>query len=307
MKKLLVLAPAALLLLGLAGPAFAQDNASAAELVKPHIEVSIGAQGNVTLVGTVSAISGKTLSVSSWGGVWTVDTTNAKLVRRFGGESNLAEFKVGDKVTVHGTATTSSLAITAKSVQNETIQAKGVNPIGTISNVTATSFTLSTRDGKTYSVTTDSSTKITLNKATTTLAGLLTSVAVRVDGVINRNDNSILASRVSQDTTMSRGVIVSNITASGFTLMVGASTTLQVTLASGAVIKLNGNLATLANLTTGIRANVEGTWIVKDSSILATKVSASTVIKLEAGKDNRSEKKEVKSELKTNLGLHLGQ
>lgn len=310
MKKLSVatklLAPAALLLLGLAGPALAQDNASASTVSKPRIEVSIGSQGNVKLVGTIAAISGTTLSVSSWGGVWSVDTTNAKLVRNHGGASNLAEFKVGDRVSVHGTASTSSLSITAKSIQNESIQAKNVNPTGTISNVTATTFTLSAKDGKTYSITTNANTKITLNKSTTTLAGLLTSVAVRVDGVINRNDNSIIASRVSQDTTMSRSGVVSNITTTGFTLTVGTSTALQVTTSSATVIKLNGNVATLANLTNGLRVNVAGTWLVKDSTILATKVSASTVIKLEAKKD-KDDKKDKKVNLKTNFGLKLGQ
>jgi len=205
---MMIIAPTALLLLGLAGSAGAQNvSVSASAIakaqvgVKPSQEITIGAKGNVKLSGTIASIASTTVSVNSWGGVWTIDASNAKFTRKAGGVSSLAEMKAGDRVTISGTMQTTGLAVTARMIHNNSLHAIVSNKVGTVSNVNASSgtFTLTTKEGTILQVTTGADTKFWLGKATSTfsaLVGLSATSTVRVDGVMNRDAGTVLASKV---------------------------------------------------------------------------------------------------------------
>lgn len=198
MNGLTVLAPAALLLLGLAGSVSAESMQSARPV---QMEVVIGPKGNVKLAGTIASISGNTVMVTSWGGSWTVDATGAKFTRKAGGTSGLSEMKAGDRVMVNGSMQTSGFAVNAKVIHNESIHAIASNKVGTVSNLDATAgtFTLTTREGTALKVTTNADTKFWLGKASSTisaLTGLSATSTVRVDGVINREAGTIIAQKV---------------------------------------------------------------------------------------------------------------
>jgi hypothetical protein len=166
------------------------------------MSVQVNRPGNAKLEGTIASISGTTIVVNSWGGQWNIDTSTAKLQRRFGGASSLSEFAVGDQITINGTASTSTnWTIIAKQVRDETIQQRNVNPTGTISNlnVTGKTFTLTTsgKNSKTYNVTTTDTTKFINATSTITINDLQNTQTVRVNGVINRNDLNITAAKVT--------------------------------------------------------------------------------------------------------------
>lgn len=208
MKRLMIIAPTALILLGLAGGASAETMTSGsadvkvtAKVMRPALEVKIEQNGNVKLGGTIASISGNTLTINSWGGVWTVDAANAKFTRKAGGVSSLTEMKVGDRVMVAGSMQATGLALTAKIVHNESIHAIASNKVGTVSNLNsgAGTFTLTTREGTALQVTTNTNTKFWVGTSTSTiasLAGISATTTVRVDGVINKDAGTVLASKV---------------------------------------------------------------------------------------------------------------
>jgi len=147
--------------------------------------------------GKLASISGTNLTVTSWGGNWNVDASSAKLARRFGGASNLTEFLAGDSLTIIGTvATTSSWTIKAKAVRNEFIQVKNANFSDTISNLSASGFTLTTTK-QTIQVTVDSNTKVRLDNKTSTFASLTNGMTAQVKGVWNRTQSTVMASNIN--------------------------------------------------------------------------------------------------------------
>lgn len=176
--------------------AFAQITSSQP---KPSFSITATPSGNVRLMGTLKSTSGTTLTVTSWGGDWSVDASNAKLLRRFGATSSLSEFQVGDELSVMGTISSSgSWSITATTVRDEWIQVKNANSYGTISNlnVSAGTFTLTTSGKGALQVSTSSNTKIYLNGGSATLSNLANGMMARVTGVWDRSMSTILANAV---------------------------------------------------------------------------------------------------------------
>lgn len=158
------------------------------------MNLSINNSGSVYLTGTVSAVSGSVISVSSWGGTWQINSANATFSPS---ASSLATIAVGDTVKVDGTIST-GMSITATKVKDMTVPlSKRIN--GTISNLNATAgtFTLATAKMGNVSVATNSSTHVFLNGNTSTLASLTNGVSATVTGAYNAANNSIVASVVT--------------------------------------------------------------------------------------------------------------
>lgn len=78
-------------------------NPSAAPKVK--MTVNINPSGEALLTGTVKSTGTNVLTVTSWGGDWIVNVSDKT---KFTGQSNLASVKVGDMITVHGSANTTT-------------------------------------------------------------------------------------------------------------------------------------------------------------------------------------------------------
>lgn len=132
----------------------------------PPMIMEINKDGKVTLRGTLKAIAPNLLTVTSWGGDWTINTKNATVK----GAGDISQFKVGDFVGVAGkvdqsasftiNATTVvdwSLVNVGQAIQQEIRTVKQTererNWQGTASNVNtaSNSFTL-TIEGKAYTV-----------------------------------------------------------------------------------------------------------------------------------------------------------
>lgn len=156
--------------------------------------VNIGPQGNVSLRGSITAISGSSWTVASWGGAWTVDVSGATVAPK-GSTSTITSFSVGDNVVVNGTASASGLTVTAKTVAEATSfmgmgggSAGGPGKMGgfgggfrgaradmgTISDLdTSTgSFTLTPKTGSAVTIDTTSATTVTVGTTTSSLAAL---------------------------------------------------------------------------------------------------------------------------------------
>jgi hypothetical protein len=236
--------------------------------------ISIERNGNTRLMGIINSVSGTSLSIASWGGTWTVDASSAKLLRKYGGASSISEFQNGDSVTVSGIASMSSLSIVAKHVQDTSIQSKNVNPSGTISNISGTSFTLTT-SSKSYQVSTDSSTKITINGKASSFTNLAPSVVARVQGVLDRNNSSIKATRIEQTSTTNLSGTISNVNGSTFTLVTSKGSVV-VTIDPSTIIELNSGRAAAVDLVSGMHARLSGTWTTVNSAVNATKIYVHT-------------------------------
>jgi hypothetical protein len=162
--------------------------------------VNIGPKGNVELRGTLSSVSGNTLTIASWGGNWIVDAANAKLTRKEGGKSSgLSEFQIGDWIAVNGSVGTSSAwFISARHVRDESLVVRKAAMSGTISNLNSSnsSFTFSVKNGKTASVTVNTDAKIWVGKASSTFSGLSNGMFAEVSGLWNRTQETIFAGMV---------------------------------------------------------------------------------------------------------------
>jgi hypothetical protein len=200
MKKILITSVVLLILSILVSPlAFAKDDKDKDNKESAQIGFFISAErnGNVKLVGTLKSISGNSLTVTSWGGDWIVDASSAKLIRRLGGTSNLSEFQAGDQLSIQGTVLTSGWSVTAKKIQNLSIQVKNADFSGTISalNVSARTFILKTAKRGDLQVSVNSDAKIYINKdKAAQLSDLSNGMIARIKGVWNRNASTVLAS-----------------------------------------------------------------------------------------------------------------
>ncbi len=172
-----------------------------------QMSVNVERNGNIKLVGQLTAVSGTNLTVQSWGGAWAVDASAAKIVRRFNGESNFAEYQVGDTVTVWGDASASGLTVKAKMVKDESIQKRGADFIGVISGVNAsstTSFTLTVKNRGALAITVNADTKITINgQSASSTAGLTNGMYASVTGVWDTTNSTVIAATVNARTAAS--------------------------------------------------------------------------------------------------------
>lgn len=79
--------------------------------------LAINASGQVALSGKVSAVSGSTISVTSWLGTWQVNASSATFLPQ---NTTLANIAVGDTVKVAGTLGT-GMAINAKTIKDTSL------------------------------------------------------------------------------------------------------------------------------------------------------------------------------------------
>lgn len=165
------------------GIAFAQTTATTQTSVTSspamRMILNVGPGGRVLLRGTVDAVSATSVTVKSWGGDWTINVpVSAQVLPQ---DIALSSFQRGDFVGVQGTVNTSSAwtvdaslvrdwtqrqIINQERQQNvqsvrEVIQAGTPRNLqGTLSGLSNQSFTLTTSNGTTYSVSLSSGVKV---------------------------------------------------------------------------------------------------------------------------------------------------
>jgi hypothetical protein len=164
--------------------------------------VNINASGHAQLSGTIAAVQSNSITVNSWGGVWTANiTSDTKLTRRFGGNATISEFAAGDLVMVMGMAHDgSSWTIDAKKIQDMSIQARNASFSGTISGLQGSNFNLATKNRGTVKVTVNSDAKVMVNGKMGSVTDLANDMKASVSGVWDRTQTTVMASKVSART-----------------------------------------------------------------------------------------------------------
>ncbi len=170
-------------------------------------EVHFFNDGKVLVRGAkVTSVSGNTINATStWGTVvlsWAVDTTNtSSFVRRYGGQSTIAEVAVGDYLSFEGalvTTSTSPIGVSAKSIKNWSVQKKNAVFEGTVKSVDSANskFVLTTEKSGDITVVTNASTKFKKGNAVGTFADVLVGGKVMARGVYNNQLLQLAAEEV---------------------------------------------------------------------------------------------------------------
>ena len=145
--------------------------------------------------GTISAISGTTLTVKAKDGKqFTILTdTKTQFRRRFWGKSSLSEMNVGDMVNVIGRWTDDAkTTIQARLVRDLSIQKRNGTFFGTVQSVSASGFVMQTLKRGTLTVTTSASTKFVNRKGETIAKGdVIVGHKVRVGGLWDSKLNTL--------------------------------------------------------------------------------------------------------------------
>ena len=180
--------------LALAGIMMINTPALAQNTTNSHMSVTITNSGNAHIKGTVTAVTSSTISVSSWGGTWVVNTQGATI------PGGLAQIIVGDTVMVNGAVTT-GMNIQAKTITDKT-KPQNTNDAmkkisGTISNFNATAgtFTLTNSTGN-INITTNASTTVHIGGNTSTVANLSNGITATVAGTFTQSTNTLLATTI---------------------------------------------------------------------------------------------------------------
>lgn len=171
----------------------------------------------VTLSGKVTALTGMSLSLrASNGSTYTVDLANAKIVRRSGATVSVRDIQVNDQLTVKGRLLGST--IQAKIVQDQSLLVRNGGFRGKVVSVASSSFVLQSVNRGSQVVFVSASTTIKLNNQTATMAAITPGATLRVDGVWNSANNTIIATKISltakEENMRSYGTVASTATSS---------------------------------------------------------------------------------------------
>lgn len=136
--------------------------------------------------GTVTAISGTTLTVTKDGKTYTVNTDDrTKFRRHFWGKSSLAEISVGDHLNVWGKFTNDSrTTILARLIRNLSVRKRWGAFLGTITSVSGNTLVIQTLNKGSLTVTASGKTKlVNRREQPISMIDLQVSHRVRVKGV----------------------------------------------------------------------------------------------------------------------------
>jgi hypothetical protein len=197
------------ILLSSASLAFAQTTAanSGPASVGSTLETHINNDGTVLVRGAkITSINGSTINATqTWGSYnvsWVVNTnTSTKFTRRFGGDSSLGEFTVGDYISFSGTLDTTQPqgTVTAKVVKDYSVQKVNATFSGTVQSINSgnTSFVLATPNRGDVTVFVSTTTSIKVGNATTTFSSLAVGQKItKADGIWDNLSNTLAAQHV---------------------------------------------------------------------------------------------------------------
>jgi hypothetical protein len=255
--------------------------------------------------GTVSAISGDTITLSSKGfgknataTTYTIDATNAT-VTKAGAASSVSAIAVGDTLMVQGTVSGDSVTATkiydGVPPMGMSGQARGQGVFGTVSAISGTTLTVTSKamvgpnnsnaTATTYTVNASNAT-VVKNGATSTVSAIAVGDTVSVQGTVS--GDSVTATMIRDGVVPGMGgkgpgaiaslqgngepVIGGSITAiSGDTLTVTNKSNVTYTVdATNATVIVKNATSSLASVATGDNVIVQGT--VNGNSVTASSV-----------------------------------
>jgi hypothetical protein len=169
-----------------------EKNESLIDRVKNFVKKRV--RFNARITGEITSVGANALTVTAEDGkTYTLNINSAtKLVRRFGGQSTLAEFKVGNKVNVFGEFTNDEeTTVNVKLVRNVSIQKRWGVFFGTVKSKGDTSFTLDSSNRGTQTVYVEGAQFKNRREEGMTYADVQIEQRVRVKGMWDRSSNEI--------------------------------------------------------------------------------------------------------------------
>ena len=224
---------------------------------------------------TITAIDGNDLSLKTTDG-WTrtITVTSATTITEAGQTITVGDLDVGDTIRFSQTATsTGSYTIDAIVVVTPTVG-------GTVTEVGSGSFTLTARDGTTWTITTTGSTAYTLGLSSSATAGKASDLKVGSIVVVqgaSATNNAMTAVTVRIQVPRVGGQVTAT-SADTITITRRDGTTTTIHVSSSTTYQVAGQTsASLSDVTVGMIVVAEGTQRA-DGSIDATTVVAGTVM-----------------------------
>jgi len=242
----------------------------------PPIRVGINGFATSTraslISGTVASVSGNSITLTGSKGVsYTVDATNAKLIRRFGAAMQLSDVQTGDALLVTGVVSGTSVA--AKTIRDQSLQAHNGTFIGTVSAVNGTSFTLQSKERGSQTINTTSSTIFKTGTASSGLSDIAVGQTVTVSGVWDRTNSNVTATRVTIKISSLNFVgTLNSVSGDTLTVTTASSTTYSVDATNAKVTYKGGRKGSLSILQTGDSLNIYGKAVSGSTSVTATLV-----------------------------------
>lgn len=239
-----------------------------------HETLSFSTQTKGSITGTVTAVSGTSVTFQpSFGGTFTIDSTNATIKSNSDTTLTVSDLKAGDKITVMGTITGS---IAAETMKDHTRGTKTLE--GRVVLVSGSTVTLVTKGLVLLTVSTTGTTTITKSGQAALLSDLTMGTLVKATGMRDSSGKTLAATslELKQDTTPLNliGVITAK-TDNGVTIAAKNGTTYTLDLSSATILKKNRKEGTQSDLKVGDRLQVKGA-----SSLGSTLIKAQTVFDL---------------------------
>lgn len=179
-----------------------------------HGQEKVNKQGS--LVGKAVAINGAAITLAANNGTtYTVDTTGARIIRKFGAAMLVSDIQINDQLLVQGmfAGATTGTTLQAKRVQDMSLQARNGTFVGTIQSISGNNFVLQSQGRGLQTILTSSTTKVLKGNSAATLSDLVVGATVRVDGVWDNTNSNVTASKVQivvkQEDVHLNGTIVS--------------------------------------------------------------------------------------------------
>lgn len=257
-----------------------------------------GGQGHAPgIFGTVSAISGNSITVNSKGfgqtptaTTYTVDATNATVTKN-NAASTVSSIAVGDTISVQGTV--SGTNVTATTIRDGVTMGgmgrgfggRGSGIVGTVASINGTSLTVTSKarpnaSGTTATATTytvdASSATVNKNGAASSVASIAVGDTVMIQGTVS--GTSVTAKTINDGmpqpaiTGNGQPVVAGKVTSvSGTTLTITNNSNVTYTIdASGAKVTQGQNTIATSNINNGYTVVVQGT--VNGTSVVAASV-----------------------------------
>jgi hypothetical protein len=246
-----------------AAPFLAADPGLAGDVELDHGR--FGGQGFRDI--TIKAISGSNVTLATDDG-WTrtIAVTSSVELTKGGQAVQLSALKVGDQVrfsqtrNADGTYTVNGLAVVVPSVR------------GTVSDVSASGFKVTTRDGSVWTIAIDGTTKYQYGTGTGTLADVKNGTAALVQGTTT-GDNALTALTVRVAADQAVGTVTAK-TANSITIKTRDGSSVTVNVDADTTYRVAGKAtATLADVTVDMGIGVSGRKAA-DGSIAADAVVA---------------------------------
>jgi|GEM_PF-2289633 hypothetical protein len=203
--------------------------------------------------------------------VFSVDATNAKLVRRYGAAMQLSDMQAGDVLAVSGII--NGLNITAKTIRDESLQAHNGTFVGTVGTVNGGNFILQSknRGGQTINIT--GTTIFREGTASTGPGSIAQGQTATVSGVWDRTNSNVTATRVTIKVgSLSATGVIGSLSGSTFTVTTASSTVYSVDATNARITYKNGRKGNILILQNGDNAVVYGKSVSGSLNIIASLV-----------------------------------